>query len=139
VIEIKWSIDMQSMYTDQHAKDLARSIREMCNVSPDVEWTIDEYTMLLSTTENIEFDEQQAGRVLKPLQAMQVFLQIWRDEPIERIWEYRQRIPYALMNEWRKAWSAAQNLFLPDPAELPTEALTEAQKVEAATPGSPLT
>lgn len=133
--KITWHIVPQSLKTDFHAKSLERGILAECP-SADLS-EVRTFTLLMSCTTGLEFD---AARARSALQEFKLFIeQDVVSMSSAALWERRLNMPLQIWTVWISAFNKGQELFDADPAELPTDVLTEDQKVEAATPGSPLT
>lgn len=132
--KIQWQIVPQSLATEVKAKALERAITEQCQ--PEDTGDLRTFTVMLSCTKGITFDESGARDWLKDFAR---FLKTWQRMDAGEVWSYRQELSFTLFGQWITETNDAQNPFGTDPAMLPESALTDEQKVEAATPGSPLT
>lgn len=133
--KITWHITPQSIKTDIRMKALARAIK--LHSPEDHAVYVDRFAFLLSCTTGLDFDMTRARPALR---AFKQFVE--RDAATasgEALWDCCAELPSDLWNAWVEAVNEGQHLFDTDPAELPLSALTDAQRAEAATPGSPLT
>lgn len=131
--KITWHISPQTLRTDLRAKALEKAILEAC---PDAEANdARTFTLILSCTSGVEFDATTARAALHTFKQ---FVATYQGMSPAEVWAYRMDMPLHLWYAWLSAFNDGQNLFDTDPAELPTSALTEEQRREAETPGSPL-
>jgi hypothetical protein len=133
--QISWNIAPQTLKTDSQARALERLILADCP-GEDVK-DVRTFTVMLSCTRGLDFNTTTARAALRTFK--QFIEQGIKGMSGEALWEVRQEIPLPLWWAWIKGFNGGQELFDPDPAELPLDALTEDQKAEAETPGSPLT
>jgi hypothetical protein len=132
--KITWRIIPQTLKTDARAKALERAILEDCPVEEVSR--VRTFTLLLSCTKGIEFDTARA----RP--ALQSFKQFIEHDAVTmqgaELWNYCEDLHLNLWHAWISGFNDGQELFETDPAELPTSALTDAQKAELAQSDSPL-
>ncbi len=131
--KITWHISPQTLKTDARANIMKRLIVEAC---PEVDpRDAGSFALILSCTNGVDFDAATARPALKTFKAA---LERVRDMDGAALWAFREDMPLQLWYAWISAYNDGQELFDTDPAELPTTALSDEQKAEAAQPDSPL-
>ena len=134
---VEFFILTENLGSDLEAQGLERRILEAVpDMDEDMKSRLQDFTMLIAHTDCVEFHFD--GREKRPLKEFQRFWEQHTTLSPEAIWAYRLKIPYKLLNAWRDEYRAGQQLFDVDPAQLPLNALTPAQREEAADPASPL-
>lgn len=133
----RWHFLEATIFTTRQAKKLNEAIRAACQIDPEDDATLDNFTAFLPLTEGVDFP---ADKALPSLKAMPAFLAQWQDMSPADVWEFRVRkISHHVWIDWVENFTKRETLFEADPAELPESELTPEQKAEAALPGSPLT
>jgi|GEM_PF-6527184 len=133
---IEWRIMPSSPYTDAIKTKLDRLFESIPDLTADEKALISDYSALLSLTEDIIFKFD--GREKRLLTE---FASGWgRREKMSarQLFDFLMRLSYVIRSAWFAACYAEQVPFEVDPAQMPTEALTDEQKAEAADPASPL-
>lgn len=131
-----WHIQEGTLHTARKAQALRRAIEAACTVLPEDESRMINYTYFLANTTKIE----PPPTARASLRALAAFIPTWEDLAPAQVWEfYQKELSANVVLEWDSEFTKAQNPYDTDPAELPLDALSDEQKVEAATPGTPLT
>lgn len=133
---IEWKFLPFSPYTDARKTKLKALFDSITDLSEDERAKVDEFVNVLSATDDIVF--RFDGKEKRPLID---FATGWgrRDHMTARqLFDFMYRLGWAIYIKWVQAINAEQVPFEVDPAQMPTDALTDAQKAEAADPASPL-
>lgn len=133
-----WNVAAASPYTDMLGEKLKK--RFEADV-PELDGAkLHEVNMMLNVlplTESIEFNFD--GKEKRWLCQFKANWEAVESMTTAQLGDFLYRLPYNIRTAWITAVNDGQVPFEVDPAQLPTDALTDEQKVEAATPGSPLT
>lgn len=93
---------------------------------------------LLASVETLEVKDDPHPVIQGALKAWKTLVDGHKQMDAARLWAAWCALPEAIISAWILAYSEAQTVWDRDPAWVPTEALKEAEKVEAANPDSPL-
>lgn len=133
---LTWYISEITPEVTRRALTLQKAILAVAEITPLDESRLINLSYFLAATRKMEYPDSAK----QSIRGLAAFLPIWRTLEISEVWRFsEEEIPDALRNLWKEAFESAQELFEIDPVEAPTDALTDEQKAEAATPGSPLT
>jgi hypothetical protein len=136
---LEWDIDPQSLFTDAEAEAIEREILATREIWKDEDKSmVTEIAYLLSCTRALKVvgAKQPKPAVFRTITEI-INVLTNRPNPAD-LFTWRLRLPYKVLFAWREAFNEAQDVFSVDPAQLPTSALNEAQKAEAADNKSPL-
>lgn len=132
--KITWNIAPQTLKTDAQARALERAILADCPGEDTKD--VRAFTVMLSCTRGLEFNTKTARPAL---QTFKQFIEHGVDGMSgEALWNARQEIWLPVWYAWIGGFNEGQQLFNTDPAEIPDDELTEAQKAELARRDSPL-
>jgi len=135
--DIKWQFEEATLYSNEQADELQRSIEEAGVVKESEKGTVGSFCVLLVHTHEVSFD---LARVQSDsLKKLPEFLSTWKTMSPEELWEYRRRyISHPLWRRWTGDYSNEAGMLMANPEELLDTALTPEQRVEASMPKSPL-
>lgn len=135
-VKLDWTIAEMTPGLQRRARLLEKDIRAACTIDPEYETRLVYLCTCLPSTRALRYPDTARSGV----RALAEFLTRWQECTPAEIWQFAENeISFALMNNWIEAFHSAQDLFDPDPAELPESELNPQQKEEAAQPGTPLT
>lgn len=126
---LEWDISSQSIDADTQSDTIERGI-----LATREEWSEDdrkmvkEFATILSCTDGLKLKRKGGEHKSLPVFVEQV--EKWNAKLLsfEELWAWRIKIPYRLYTVWIDAYLANQFLYEVDPAQLPTEALSDEQK-----------
>lgn len=135
---LKWQFIEATMYTSERVDELQKAIRDSGAVKESEDGMVYSFCLLLVHTRSVLFDAAKVQS--ESLKKLPDFLAAWEKASPAQLWDYRRKhISHSLFNQWGNDFSGEGSLFMADPAELPEDMLTEAQREDLVkNPNGPL-
>jgi hypothetical protein len=133
--KVTWDIVSQSWDTDTAALKLETAIKEAAEIPANEASYLGELCVMLSCTKDVTF----TANGVKPSPIWLRFQDLLKGsvQPAD-LWNTRKQLPNTLVDAWKAAFLAAQDLFVIDPAQLPDDRLTDDQREALKDVNSPL-
>lgn len=119
------------------SEDILRKLSDVGNGAGELERK-GTLAHLLSSTEAVQVKDDPHPVIHAALRGWQDMITGWKDMDATALWAAWCALPEQIVTAWISAYAEAQTIWERDPAWVPTESLTPAEKVEAAKPDSPL-
>ena len=134
---VTFEISPASLFTDMRQDALKRRFEEeLPKMSPEEREQVDQLIFWMSVTDDIQFNFN--GREKKGLKFFKDGWERHEAMTTRELLDFWLKLPYEIRTAWITEAGDGQNLIEVDPAQLPTNRLTDAQKDELLDKDSPL-
>lgn len=134
---IRFEISPASLFTDMRQEALRlRFSEELPDLSPKEQEQVDQLAFWMSVTDDIQFTFD--GREKKGLKFFKDGWERHEAMTCRELLDWWMKLAFEVRTAWITKAGDGQDLFEVDPAQLPTNALTPAQKAELDDKDSPL-
>jgi len=119
------------------SEDILRKLSDVGNGAGELERK-NTLAYMLSSTEALQVKDDPHPVIHAALHSWQGMIANWKEMDAAALWAAWCALPEQIVTAWISAYAEAQTIWERDPAWMPSESLTPAEKVEAAKPDSPL-